>query len=241
MTTLQKFEYKAEGYGKQWDPTTSITDYFTGLDKFRTSLADRGISTSIGEMMTAAGARMWESEMFTEDQMVAWENKTPAQQTWQNLQDYFTEKWLECRQYSQATAKHLRFKDAALAAQEMAAVEEEGETSAMMFALLQEQHRVQLDAMATANQKAMDAMFERMNAIVAGNLKVESPDKENTHPGGNVSPGNNIDTTKRTKKKCSHCGKHVFHKATDRYELEANASKCWRGWKSVKETGEATK
>jgi len=179
--------------------------------------------------------------MFTEDQMVAWENKTPAQQTWQNLQDYFTEKWLERRQYSQATAKHLWFKDAALAAQETAAVEEEGETSAMMFALLQEQHRVQLDAMATANKKAMDAMFERMNAIVAGNLKGGSPDKENTPPGRNVSPGNNIDATKRTKKKCSHCGKHVFHKATDCYELEANASKRWRGWKSVKETGEATK
>jgi hypothetical protein len=30
----QKFEYKAEGYGKQWDPTTSITAYFTGLYKF---------------------------------------------------------------------------------------------------------------------------------------------------------------------------------------------------------------
>jgi hypothetical protein len=25
MTMLQKFEYKTEGYGKQWDPTTSIT------------------------------------------------------------------------------------------------------------------------------------------------------------------------------------------------------------------------
>ncbi len=30
----------------------------------------------------AAGARMWESKMFTKDQMVAWENKTAAQQTW---------------------------------------------------------------------------------------------------------------------------------------------------------------
>jgi hypothetical protein len=40
MTMLQKFEYKAKEYGKQWDPTTSITAYFTGLDKFRTSLAD---------------------------------------------------------------------------------------------------------------------------------------------------------------------------------------------------------
>jgi hypothetical protein len=34
MTTSQKFEYKAEGYGKQWDPTTSIRAYFTSLDKF---------------------------------------------------------------------------------------------------------------------------------------------------------------------------------------------------------------
>jgi hypothetical protein len=76
MTSSQKFEYKAEGYGKQWDPTTSITAYFTGLDKFQTSLADRGIATSIKEITMVASARMWEIEMFTEDQMVAWENKT---------------------------------------------------------------------------------------------------------------------------------------------------------------------
>ncbi len=90
MTTSQKYEYKAEGYSKQWDPTTSITAYFTGLNKFRNSLADRGISTSIKEMTMAAGARMWELEMFTEDQMVAWENKPAAQHTWQALQDFFT-------------------------------------------------------------------------------------------------------------------------------------------------------
>ncbi len=97
MRTSQKFEYKAEGYGKQWDPTMSIMAYFTGLDKFHTSLTDCNILTSVDEMTMAAGARMWESEMFTKDQMVAWENKTPAQQTWQALQEYFTEKWLERR------------------------------------------------------------------------------------------------------------------------------------------------
>jgi hypothetical protein len=58
ITTSQKFEYKAEGYGKQWDPTTSITAYFIGLDKFQTSLADRGIVTSIKEMTMVVGARM---------------------------------------------------------------------------------------------------------------------------------------------------------------------------------------
>ncbi len=96
MTTSQKIEYKVEGYGKQWDPTTSITAYFTSLDKFRTFLADQGIVTSVEEMTMAADARMWESEMFTKDQMVAWENKPATQQTWQALQDYFMEKCLEC-------------------------------------------------------------------------------------------------------------------------------------------------
>ncbi len=138
-------------------------------------------------------------------------------------------------------AKHSRFKDAALAVQETAAAEEEGETSAMMFALLQEQHWAQLNAMATANQKAMNAMFERMNVMVTGNVKGVPMDKENIPPARNVKLGNNSSGTKRSKMKCPHCGKHIFHKLADCYELEANASKHWTGWKSVKETGEATK
>ncbi len=222
MTTSQKFEYKSKGYAKQWDPTTSITAYFTGLDKFRTSLADRGISTSVNAMTMAAGALMWESEMFTEDQMVAWEYKPAAQHMWQALQDYFTEKWLERRQYSQATAKHSRFKDAALVAQEMATAEGEGETTAMMFALLQEQHRLQMETLAAANQQTMDAKLEQMNAIIAGQGK--ALDKENIRPPNtNATTGTGGKSHKKTK--CSHCKKYVFHSAADCYKLEANASK----------------
>jgi hypothetical protein len=81
MTTSQNFEYKAKGYRKQWDPSTSMMAYFTGLNKFQTSLVNRGIVTSIKEMMMAANSRMWESKMFTKDRMVASENKTAAQQT----------------------------------------------------------------------------------------------------------------------------------------------------------------
>jgi hypothetical protein len=70
----------------------SITAYFTGLDKFQISLADRGISTSIEEKAIAVGAQMRESKMFTEDQMVAWENRPAVNQTRTNLQTYFMEK-----------------------------------------------------------------------------------------------------------------------------------------------------
>ncbi len=34
MTTAQKHEYKTMGYNNSWDPTMSITAYFTQLDRF---------------------------------------------------------------------------------------------------------------------------------------------------------------------------------------------------------------
>jgi hypothetical protein len=71
MTTAQKHEYRTTGYNNLWDPTTSITAYFTQLDRFQVSLGNRGIATSKEEKTMAAGAQMWNSEMFTEDQMVA--------------------------------------------------------------------------------------------------------------------------------------------------------------------------
>ena len=175
--------------------------------------------------------------MFTEDQMVAWENKPTAQQTWQALQDYFTEKWLERRQYSQAIAKHSHFKDAALAAQEMAAVEGEGEMTAMMFALLQEQHRSQMETLAAANQQTMDMMLEQMNAIIAGQEK--ALDKENVRPPNtNATTGTGRKLRKKTN--CPHCKKYVFHLVAYCYKLEANASKQWTGWKSVKDAAVPT-
>jgi hypothetical protein len=91
MTTAQKHKYKTTGYNNPWDPTTSITAYFTQLDRFQVLLGDFGIATSEEEKTMAAGAQMWNSKMFTKDQMVAWENKTAAQQTWAELQRYFTD------------------------------------------------------------------------------------------------------------------------------------------------------
>jgi hypothetical protein len=48
----------------------SITAYFMLLDCFQVLLGDCGIATSNKEKMVAAGAQMWQSDMFTEDQMV---------------------------------------------------------------------------------------------------------------------------------------------------------------------------
>ncbi len=71
MTTAQKHKYKATGYNNPWDPTTSITAYFTQLAHFQVSLGNCSIATSNTEKTMAVGVQMWQSKMFTEDQMVA--------------------------------------------------------------------------------------------------------------------------------------------------------------------------
>jgi len=230
MTTAQKHESKTMGYNNPWDPTTSITAYFTQLDRFQVQLGDRGITTSDEEKTMAAGAQMWKSEMFTEDQMVAWENKTPAQQTWAALQTYFTGKWLERKQYSATTAKQSRFKEAALLAQETKAAEEEGESQALLFAMMQEQHDKQIAAIMAANKSSMDAMMERMNALAAG----QGVGKENTKPTDNSKEKK---PPQRNKHLCPHCKIQVLHKAKNCPELDENAHKRWTGWKSVNDTG----
>ena len=78
MMTAQKHEYKRNRYNTPWDPTTSITAYFALLDCFQVSLGNHGITTSEREKTMSVGMQMWQSKMFTEDQMVIWENKTAA-------------------------------------------------------------------------------------------------------------------------------------------------------------------
>ncbi len=125
----------------------------------------------------------------------------------------------------------MQFKDAALAARELAAAEEEGKTTAMMFALLQEQHKAQLKVMVAANKQAMDAMLELMNALIAGQGKVADKVTD-TITNSNTDQASN--TTNHNKKVPRNCGKLVFHKPKTCYELKSNASKHYPGWKSSK-------
>jgi hypothetical protein len=47
MTTYQKYDYKTKGYCKPWDSTMSIMAYFTGLNRFMTSLNNPVTATSV--------------------------------------------------------------------------------------------------------------------------------------------------------------------------------------------------
>ena len=133
-------------------------------------------------------------------------------------------------------AKQSWFKEAALQAQEAAAAEEEGETQAMLFAMLQDQHTKQIAQMEATNKANMEAMMEKMNALVTANA-TRQPDKENTPPGGNVKPpGGGGDKAKKPRRKktlCPNCKCFAMHKPELCYELEANKAKRYPGWQSV--------
>ncbi len=96
--------------------------------------------------------------------------------------------------------------------------------------------------MTATNKTNMDAMMERMNAILAGGREKQmaQQDKENTPPGGNRRPptgtGMGTDQTKKPRKQkalCPHCKTFVLHKPDNCPELKANKNKQWPGWKSV--------
>jgi hypothetical protein len=164
--------------------------------------------------------------------MVAWENKPTADQMWGNLQTYFMEKWIKRHQYSAVTAKQSHFKEAALAAQEQASAEEEGETQTMMFALLQDQHKMQLEGMVTAKKATMNVMMEQMNAIFStGGNRMSKQNKENTPSATNATRGGNNEAkkVKRKKKLFPHCNMLVFHKLDRFYKLDASKDKRWVG------------
>ena len=137
------------------------------------------------------------------------------------------------------TAKQSHFKEVALHAQEAAAAEEEGETQAMLFAMLQDQHTKQIAQMEAANKMNMDLMMERINALItaSGGQLMHQPDKENTPPTGNVTPptggGERIKKPRKKKTLCPHCKTFVLHKPELCYELEANKASRYPGWKSV--------
>ncbi len=136
----------------------------------------------------------------------------------------------------------MQFKEAVLLAQEKSAAKEEGESQAMLFAMLHKQCDNQIVAMTATHKANMDALVERMNAILAGGgeKRTAQNDKDNTPPGRNRCPltgtGTGTDQTKKPQKQkalCPHCKTFILHKPDNCTKLKANKDKRWPGWKSV--------
>jgi hypothetical protein len=99
-------------------------------------------------------------------------------------------------------------------------------------------HAKQIAQMEATNKTNMDAMMERMNALVVARdaRHAHQPDKVNTPPGSNVIPlggGAQAKKPRRKKALCPNCKCFVMHKPANCFELEANKASRYPGWKSI--------
>ncbi len=107
----------------------------------------------------------------------------------------------------------------------------------MLFTMLQDQHTKQITQMEATNKANMEAMMDKMNALVAlsATRQTHQLDKENTPPSGNVKPpgGERVKKPRKRKMLCPNCKCFVLHKPELCYELEANKATRYPRWKSV--------
>ncbi len=87
--------------------------------------------------------------------------------------------------------------------------------------------------MEATNKTNMDAMMERINALVR---HAHQSDKVNTPPGSNVIPFSGGARAKKPRQKkalCPNCKCFVMHKPASCFELKANKASRYPGWKSI--------
>ena len=232
MTVKDKQDYLNAGYATIWDGSTEMQTYFATIERHELSLPDRGLDVPTGRKVLAVGAMMWESGQFTSKQMHTWEKKPPADKTWDNIKDYFTEQWQEQQAYNKMTAKQSAFKEAAMLAKEA----EMAEQNAQIFTLMQTQHEEQMKKI-VENMAKMQAQYE-------GLLKQKN--KENHNPNVPSVPCIVLEKPKHKpavlldikpnerkteRSKCSHCKRWGWHKDVDCLELDANKDKRPDGYK----------
>ena len=113
-----------------------------------------------------------------------------------------------------------------------------------MFAMMQEQHQEQLNAMLESNAAAMNmanmGMVEMANnmqimmATMPGMSKTaEEDDKKNDTRTKGMKPWDKPGYVKRDAKMCPNCKRVVYHKPDKCLELETNKEKRRDNWKSV--------
>ena len=113
MKTMEKDTIKQSKYLTKWDTTECITNYWKHLDELTTEFGECNIATSEEEKVMSEVTRMWESEFFTDKNLIKWEKKEASDQTWPNLKIYFTELYQSHTQYSKSLAKRSKFHESA--------------------------------------------------------------------------------------------------------------------------------
>ena len=164
--------------------------------------------------------------------MIKWEKKETADQTWANVKTYFTELYQSHTQYRKLLAKTIGFHERASNVKKKENEKEENYAT-VMFAMMQEQHQEQLNAMQESNAVAMKtentAMAEMtknmqimMAAMQSMSKMVEENDKKTDIQKEGMKPWDKPGYVKRDPIMCPNCKRVLYKKPDKCLELETN-------------------
>ena len=97
-----------------WDQNDDVTTYFVKLEKLDEELQNEfNIEWPESQKLNQAVNEMYESNQFTQENMMDWEDKTDAQRTWVHCQAYFSRLWTKNQRYGGTTARQHGFESTA--------------------------------------------------------------------------------------------------------------------------------
>ena len=84
----------------EWNQDNDIETYFVKADKLEEELLlDYDITWPTSMKITQVIDQMYASNVFSEDNMMDWEDKDDDEKTWIHLQSYFKKKWTKKQRY----------------------------------------------------------------------------------------------------------------------------------------------
>ena len=239
----------------KWDQDDDIATFFEKLDKMEEELRDDyGITWPTQLKITHAIEEMYDSELFTEDHMMDWEDKPDADKTWVHLQAYFGTIYKKLQRYKGATSKRHGYESAAnVTEREAAAAERENLANNLkevaVAATADKEHIQQMtnhhNDMLKVVQQQQATIDKLTSTIEKQQATIEKLTAQVSKKGQTNNTRNRGNPTKKGQKKndeeksndgpptdlgCGICGMHKFTK--DCYELEHNAHLRPEGWKS---------
>jgi hypothetical protein len=213
-----------------WDQTTNILSYFTKLDKAQVAMVKAHVPCEDAAKAIQAAAQMDASNLFSEEQITAWEEKVHTDKTWTNLKIYFTAIYKSKMQYSKG--EHRRHGHESANAMRAKEKQIGDDLEEFMETLQQTSHndneainelKEDQKTFVKLGEQLVEQMKKQQEIIDKLTKRVEA--KETTAPR---PPNPQGDGQSRQKHQCPKCKKMVFHKEANCPEI--NEAKRWPGW-----------
>jgi hypothetical protein len=248
LTTQQKAKMRDQ-IQVEWDQTQDVAAYFLVLEQTKARLERWKIIVDEETIMHAAIKQIYQSNVFNKEHIQTWEDLEEEDQSWENLKNYFIEKFEEEENYAEATASKGGLQGMNNVEEEAAANEGEDEMAEYLYELrlaatentetIQQVNTKTLGVVEELNRRiktlsdtnaSQQRTIEQLQKTIASQQGTIANLTGAKHQNPAVPPPTGGAPPKR---RCKNCRAMVYHQDHNCPELPGNEHKRKAGWKSV--------